>query len=73
MSHTCKQKEKNKFDSSQAFNSNWFRGNTKIGKHVKYSRQKQLNLEYAKFYRRNDPVSSINGKYEKEKREKELL
>ena len=22
----------------------------------------QLNLEYAKFYKRNDPVSSTNGK-----------
>ena len=42
MSKICKQKEKNKFDSNQAFNSNCFRGNTKIDKHVKYSRRKQL-------------------------------
>ena len=34
-------KGKNKFDSNQASNYNWSRGNTKIDKNVKYSRRKQ--------------------------------
>ena len=34
-------KGKNKFDSNQASNYNWSRGNTKIDKNVKYSRRKR--------------------------------